>query len=79
MFLTIKNFNGNLELTILVNLLIYILILLSIPLIFMGIISLFKVKVTSKKSIYLYAFSTGMFLMIGAAGFIKEGYVLLEQ
>lgn len=79
MFLTIKNFNGNLELTILVNLLIYILILLSIPLVFMGIISLFKVKVTSKKSIYLYAFSTGMFLMIGAAGFIKEGYVLLEQ
>ena len=79
MFLTIKNFNGNLELTILVNLLIYILILLSIPLIFMGIISLFKVRVTSKKSIYLYAFSTGMFLMIGAAGFIKEGYVLLEQ
>lgn len=79
MFLTIKNFKGNLELTILVNLLIYILILLSIPLIFMGIISLFKVRVTSKKSIYLYAFSTGMFLMIGAAGFIKEGYVLLEQ
>lgn len=79
MFFTIDKFNGNLELTILINLLIYILILLSVPLISMGIISIFKIKVTNKKSIYLYAFSTGMFLIIGAVGFMKEGYILLEQ
>ncbi|ACF07027.1 Uncharacterised protein [Metamycoplasma arthritidis] len=79
MFFNTSTFNNNVELTILVNLLIYIAILLGIPMLFLSFLSLFKLHPTNKKTIYLYAFSTGMFLMIGAAGFIKEGWVLLEQ
>ncbi|WP_412031707.1 hypothetical protein [Metamycoplasma buccale] len=79
MFINIKTLSGNLELTIFVNLLIYILILLAVPALFLTIISFFKFKISGKKTIYLYAFSTGMFLIIGSAGFIKEGIILLEQ
>ncbi|MDC8916072.1 hypothetical protein PR252_03395 [Metamycoplasma hyosynoviae] len=78
MFFGIEKFNYNLELTVFLNLLIFILILIGIPMIFMGIMSAFKIKPSSKKSIYLYTFSTGMFLMIGSAGFLKEGYIQLE-
>ena len=78
MFFNASKF-GNLEIAILVNLLLYLSILLIVPMVFMGIMSIFKIKVTSKKSIYLYAFSTGMFLIIGAVGFLKEGYINLEN
>ncbi|AWX42595.1 Uncharacterised protein [Metamycoplasma cloacale] len=78
MFFTIDKFGGNLNLTIFVNLLIYIIVLLGVPSVFLGFLSLFKFKASPKRSIYLYAFSTGMFLIIGAAGFIKEGYFRLE-
>ena len=78
MFFNVEKFNNNFELTIFVNLLIYSLILFSVPLIFMGLLSCFKIKINKKATIYMYAFSTGMFLIIGAAGFIKEGYIGLE-
>ncbi|AZG68785.1 ZIP family metal transporter [Mycoplasma struthionis] len=57
-----------------INVLIYICILLGGPLILLFILSLFKFKITKKSNIYLYAFSTGMFLMIGAVGFLQESY-----
>ena len=78
MFFNVEKFNNNFELTIFVNLLIYSLILFSVPLLFMGLLSCFKIKINKKATIYMYAFSTGMFLIIGAAGFIKEGYIGLE-
>ncbi|TPR53393.1 hypothetical protein [Metamycoplasma neophronis] len=74
MFIPISSFNYNLYLAILVNLLIYIVILLGAPTIILGVLSLFKIKATERKTIYLYAFSTGMFLMIGSVGFIREAF-----
>ncbi|WP_052169626.1 hypothetical protein [[Mycoplasma] anseris] len=78
MFFGIEKFQNNLDLTIFINLLIYIVVLLGVPTIFLAFLSLFKIKTSNKRSIYLYAFSTGMFLIIGAAGFIKEGFFKLE-
>lgn len=70
-------FENNLEMTLFLNLLVYIPILMALPLILMGLLSFAKVKNKPNKSnalIYMYAFSTGMFLMIGAFGFLREGY-----
>ncbi|RMA78974.1 hypothetical protein JN00_0018 [Metamycoplasma subdolum] len=78
MFFKGTDFGGNLYLVIFVNLLIYIAILLSVPMLFLTILSFIKVKITNKKTIYIYAFSTGMFLMIGSMGFMKEGTIQIE-
>ncbi|QJR44404.1 hypothetical protein [Mycoplasma miroungirhinis] len=79
MFFKEIDFNNNLELTILVNLLIYAFILLAAPVIISLILSAIKPKFSKDKMIYLYAFSTGMFLIIGSAGFIKEAIINLES
>ncbi|PYF43592.1 ZIP family metal transporter [Metamycoplasma alkalescens] len=69
---------GNFYLTLFLNLLVYLLILVALPLILMGFLALVKNKPkTNQKSnslIYMYAFSTGMFLMIGTFGFMREGF-----
>lgn len=69
MFIGTSAFNGNITLATFVNLIIYILILLGVPSLVLGVISIFKLKITDKKNIYIYAFATGMFLMIGTVGF----------
>ncbi|MGX9340619.1 ZIP family metal transporter [Mycoplasma sp. 128] len=78
MFFTQSTFNNNYGLTIFVNLLLYILILLLGPMIISFLVGLVKKNVKSSKMIYLYAFSAGMFLMIGALGFMKESSTGLE-
>ncbi|MBN0919484.1 ZIP family metal transporter [[Mycoplasma] gypis] len=77
----ISNINGstNTSVLILVNLLIFILILLVAPMLFSLFSGLIKPKINKGKLIYLYAFSTGMFIIIGAVGFMKESFVSLEQ
>ncbi|UWD34104.1 ZIP family metal transporter [Mesomycoplasma molare] len=74
-----QNFNGNIDLAILVNLIIYISILLVIPISIVLLIA--KIKPTIKKStnIYLYALSAGMLLIIGTVGFLRESYEVLER
>ncbi|MGX9339307.1 hypothetical protein ACT1UH_00950 [Mycoplasma sp. 332] len=70
-------FENNIELTIFINILVYIPILMILPLILLGLLSFIKPSEKAKKGnaiIYMYAFSTGMFLMIGAFGFLREGY-----
>ncbi|AYK04629.1 ZIP family metal transporter [Metamycoplasma hominis] len=74
MFIGTSAFNGNITLATFVNLIIYILILLGVPSLVLGVISIFKLKITDKKNIYIYAFATGMFLMIGTVGFFKESF-----
>ncbi|MBU4691174.1 ZIP family metal transporter [Mycoplasma zalophi] len=78
MFFKEIDFNNNLELTILINLLIYSFILLAAPVVVSLVLSAIKPKFSKHKMIYLYAFSTGMFLIIGSAGFIKEAVLSLE-
>ncbi|MCV3733621.1 ZIP family metal transporter [Mycoplasma enhydrae] len=77
--LTLKN---NFELILFINLIIYILILVALPLVVMGFLALIKpekIKSNEKSLIYLYAFSTGMFLMLGAFGFLREGYEMAHN
>ncbi|MBN0970759.1 ZIP family metal transporter [Mycoplasma phocoeninasale] len=69
----------NLYLCIFVNLLIYIAILLVAPTIILGILSSFKMKSSNKGNIYLYAFSAGMFLMIGSVGFLQEAFTRMKN
>ncbi|PZV98765.1 hypothetical protein [Metamycoplasma auris] len=72
----------NFNLTLFLNLLIYILIIISLPLVMLGIFALFKNKSTKKVNgnalVYMYSFSTGMFLMIGTFGFMREGYEIAK-
>ncbi|WP_369086036.1 ZIP family metal transporter [Metamycoplasma spumans] len=78
MFIIAEKF-PNLQIAVLVNVLIYIAIMLGAPTIILGFLSLFKLKPTEKKSIYLYAFSAGMFLMIGSVGFIRESFTIANN
>lgn len=68
------NFGGNLNAAIAINLLIYAILLISIPSIVIAIISIFKPKIKGKTSFYLYAFSSAVFIMVGTAGLIREGF-----
>ncbi|RXY97259.1 hypothetical protein D8X55_00985 [Malacoplasma penetrans] len=68
------DFNGNLNIAIAVNLVIYAVLLISVPSIVIGIISFIKPKIKAKTSFYLYAFSSAVFLMVGTVGLIREGY-----
>ncbi|WP_373436977.1 ZIP family metal transporter [Metamycoplasma equirhinis] len=68
----------NLYLRIFANLIIYVLIILAVPVLLQLFLSIFKTKISDKKSIYLYAFSTGMFLMIGSIGFMQEAFLNLR-
>lgn len=77
------SFSSNFELILFLNLLVYIPILMALPLIMMGILALIKNKdkteIKNTSLIYMYAFSTGMFLMIGAFGFLREGYEIAKN
>ncbi|AAZ43784.1 ZIP family metal transporter [Mycoplasmopsis synoviae] len=53
--------------------LIFAAILLVVPLIIALVFPLIKKKLNSDKKIYLYAFSSGFFIMLATIGFIKEG------
>ncbi|TPE56926.1 hypothetical protein FJO69_02680 [[Mycoplasma] falconis] len=79
MFISQSQTLNNFYLALFVNLLIYILILMAAPIVIQGFLSLFKGKVTNIKTIYLYAFSTGMFLIIGTVGFLGEGFNTADQ
>lgn len=65
---------GNLEIAIAINLLIYSLLLLVVPSIFILVVSLIKPKIKEKSSFYLYAFSSAVFIMIGTLGLLKESF-----
>lgn len=56
------------------NLAIYVVLLISIPSLFIVVISLVKPKIKEKSNFYLYAFSSAMFIMIGTVGLIREGF-----
>ncbi|AZZ65754.1 hypothetical protein DMC14_003120 [Metamycoplasma phocicerebrale] len=74
--------SANLYLLLFLNLLVYIPILVALPLLLMGLLSLIKTeKIRNNKNflIYIYAFSTGMFLMLGAFGFLREGYDIAKS
>ncbi|ENY68484.1 Hypothetical protein, predicted transmembrane protein [Metamycoplasma auris 15026] len=77
-FASIKN--GNLSLFL--NLVVYISIIVALPLVMLGIFALFKNKPNQSKNgnglVYMYSFSTGMFLMIGTFGFMREGYEIAK-
>ncbi|MFL1058663.1 hypothetical protein ACJONP_05180, partial [Mycoplasmopsis synoviae] len=53
--------------------LIFAAILLVVPLIIALVFPLIKKKLNRDKKIYLYAFSSGFFIMLATIGFIKEG------
>ncbi|WP_052663563.1 ZIP family metal transporter [[Mycoplasma] testudinis] len=67
-------FDGNAELATLVNLLIYIVILLGVPSLFVVLVSTFKPKIKPVSNFYLYAFSAAIFVMIGSVGLIGESF-----
>lgn len=67
-----QDFNGNINLAIFVNLLIYILILLTVPSLFILLLSFIKPKLKPTSNFYLYAFSSAIFVLIGTVGLIGE-------
>lgn len=67
-----QDFNNNLHLAIFVNLLIYILILLTVPSLFILLLSFIKPKLKPTSNFYLYAFSSAIFVLIGTVGLIGE-------
>lgn len=67
-----QDFNGNINLAIFVNLLIYILILLTVPSLFVLLLSFIKPKLKPTSNFYLYAFSSAIFVLIGTVGLIGE-------
>ena len=68
------DFNGSLEAAIAVNLIIYVVLLITVPSLFILVISFIKPKIKEKTNFYLYAFSSAFFIMIGTIGLIKEGF-----
>ncbi|QJG66842.1 hypothetical protein [Mycoplasma phocoenae] len=79
MLFGISSFNNNLNLTIFVNLLIYLSFLLVIPVLISLVMSFIKPKLKSNSMIWLYSFSMAMFLVLGTMGFLKEGHEVIEQ
>ncbi|BAP39795.1 ZIP family metal transporter [Metamycoplasma canadense] len=72
---------SNIYLNLFVNTIFYTLILMIFPVILLAILSLIKIKKETNNNnslIYMYSFSTGMFLMIGAFGFLREGYNIAQ-
>ncbi|MDE5766946.1 MAG: ZIP family metal transporter [Malacoplasma sp.] len=69
-----SDFNNSLESAIAINLLIYIVLLITVPSLFILVISFIKPKIKEKSNFYLYAFSSAIFIMIGTVGLIKEGF-----
>lgn len=67
-----QDFNNNIHLAIFVNLLIYILILLTVPSLFILLLSFIKPKLKPTSNFYLYAFSSAIFVLLGTVGLIGE-------
>lgn len=55
------------------------LIVIFIPFLITLFFWLFKIKLNKSKMVYLYAFTTGLLLILSCFGFLKESYVNLEQ
>ncbi|MCF0217931.1 MAG: hypothetical protein HUJ42_02695 [Malacoplasma sp.] len=66
-------FNGNYNAALAVNLIIFAFILLAVPSFLVFLISLVKPKIKEKSCLYLYAFSSAVFIIVGAVGLISEG------
>lgn len=63
----------NINLAIFINLLIYSVFLLAVPIIFTLVISLIKPKLSKSGNFYLYAFSSAILLIVGTVGLIGDG------
>lgn len=74
-----ENFDGNENLAIFINFLIYTTFLLLVPIILILIISIVKPRIKNSSNIYLYAFSAAMLIMIGTVGFIREAFEKSEN
>ncbi|VEU59702.1 ZIP family metal transporter [Mesomycoplasma neurolyticum] len=80
MFPFTKNqFNDNLYAAISLNLIIYIFILLTFPALLALIVAFVKPKIKKTTNIYLYAFSSGILLMIATTGLLKEAFEESEK
>lgn len=73
-FLFTSKYFGNLEIAIAVNLVIYAIILLTVPSLLILILSFIKPTIKEKTSFYLYAFSSAVFIMIGTLGLLRESF-----
>ncbi|MDE5599337.1 MAG: ZIP family metal transporter [Ureaplasma sp.] len=67
------------NLVIFLNSLILIALMVGIPSIILGFTSLFKVKLNKIVKVFLYAFATGIVLILGSVGFIGEAIETLNQ
>ena len=67
------------NLVIFLNSLILISLMIGVPGIILGFISLFKVKMNKIVKVFLYAFATGIVLILGSVGFIGEAIETLNH
>ncbi|GAA5414695.1 hypothetical protein [Ureaplasma ceti] len=60
------------QLNVFINILILLAISVGAPTIAVGILALFKIKITKNSRIFLYSFAAGIILILGTIGFIAE-------
>lgn len=59
--------------TVAINATILMVLAVGIPALCVGILALFKIKISPRNSMYLYAFTSGLMILLGTVGLIGEG------
>lgn len=72
---TPEYFNGNINLTIFINFLLYSLFLILLPIIMIFVVSKFKPNIKKSSNVYLYAFSSAILILIATFGFFSESHL----
>lgn len=62
-----------------INATILIALAIGLPTICVGILALFKIKINPRNSMYLYAFTSGLMILLGTVGLIGEGVEHLKE
>lgn len=69
----------NINSVIATNSIIIGLLVIVFPILIVILLSFFKFKFSKKISLYLYAFATGLIMMLGVFGFLREAYVMVNN